>query len=55
MINIHTYIVHYKNGSTLTISASNLSGAKAQVRLLADWVDRIERVYKSGERSTAPF
>ena len=55
MTNINTYIVHYKNGSTLTISASNMSGAKEQVRLLADWIDRIERVYQSGERSVAPF
>ena len=55
MTTIHTYIVHYKNGSTLTISASNLSGAKEQVRLLADWIDRIERVYQSGERAIAPF
>lgn len=55
MLNLNDYIVHYKNGSTLTISASNLNGAKAQVRLLAPYIDRIERVYKSGERATPPF
>ena len=55
MVILNTYIVHYKNGSTLTIYASSLSGAKEQVRMLADWIDRIERVYKNGERATAPF
>lgn len=52
---INTYIVHFHNGSTLTITASNLSGAKAQVQLLAEWVAWVERVYQSGERSVAPF
>lgn len=46
MTNINTYIVHYKNGGKLIISASNMSGAKAQTRLLAPYIDRIERVYK---------
>lgn len=46
MTNINTYIVHYKNGGKLIISASNMSGAKAQTRLLASYIDRIERVYK---------
>ena len=46
MININTYIVHYKNGGKLIISASNMNGAKAQTRLLAPYIDRIERVYK---------
>ena len=55
MVILNTYIVHYKNGSTLTIYASNMSGAKEQVRMLANWIDRIERVYKSGERATVPF
>ena len=46
MTNINTYIVHYKNGGKLIISASNMSGAKAQTRLLAPYIDHIERVYK---------
>ena len=51
MTNINTYIVHFKNGSQMTISASNLSGAKAQTRLLAPYIDRIERVYKEREKN----
>ncbi len=46
MTNINTYIVHMKSGGKMLISASNMSGAKAQTRLLAPYIDRIERVYK---------
>lgn len=43
---LNTYIVHMKSGGKMLISASNMSGAKAQTRLLAPYIDRIERVYK---------
>ena len=52
---IHTYIVHFKNGGTCTITASNISGAKAQMLGVLPYVAFIERVYQSGERATAPF
>ena len=46
MIILNTYIVYLKSGGTMIISASNMSGAKAQTHLLTPYIDRIERVYK---------
>lgn len=43
---LNTYIVYLKSGGTMMISASNMSGAKSQMRLMAQYVDHIERVYK---------
>lgn len=52
---IHTYIVHFKNGEIATITASNISGAKAQMLGVLPYVAFIERVYQSGKRAVAPF
>ena len=52
---INTYIVHFKNGETATITASNIRGAKAQMIAVLPYVAFIERVYQSGQRAIAPF
>ena len=52
---INTYHVHFKNGEIATITASNISGAKAQMIAVLPYVVFIERVYQSGKRAIAPF
>ena len=52
---INTYIVHFKNGGTCTITASNISGAKAQMLGVLPYVAFIERVYQSGKRAVKHF
>lgn len=49
------YIVHFTDGNILEVYASTKSGANAQVKAMAKYIVNIERVYKSGAMSVAPF
>lgn len=52
---INKYIVHLNNGGTFEIYASNMSGAKMQTKSFAKFVERLERVYKTGNRAAYPW
>ena len=52
---INKYIVHLNNGGTFEIYASNMSGAKMQTKSFAKFVERLERVYKTGNRAACPW
>lgn len=50
MATINVYKVYFKNGETAIITASNISGAKAQMLGVLPHVSHIERIYKGGQR-----
>lgn len=51
MNTINTYHVYLTTGEMLTLCASNLEGANAQIRTISNFVVRIERIYKTGKRA----
>ena len=51
---INQYVVLFANGNRMVITASNMSGAEAQVRALRG-VSGIYRIYRSGLKAVAPW
>ena len=52
---INKYIIHLNNGDTFEICASNMSDAKMQIESFAKFVEKLERVYKTGSRAACPW
>ena len=52
---VNVYRVFLDTGETIEICASNVEGATAQVSNISKYVNRIERIYKSGKRAVCPW
>lgn len=52
---MNNYIIHFNDGNTHKMTAKNLAEVKIEMQWMTKYIDRIERVYKTGERATCPF